>query len=171
LGRLAAEIERLRRATSQQTETLLGNTQALLDSLTGSKASSAGSTVANTAGKVLSNSLGSLFGVSPLISGVMSLFGLGKQQEAPPAVAEFSLPKAIKQEAGVDANNSFAAVTYGDSGLVKADARRAEAPAQVNVQVTAMDSRSFLDRSDDIARAVKEAMLHSHSLNDVVVDL
>jgi hypothetical protein len=42
-------------------------------------------------------------------------------------------------------------------------------PIQITVQ--AMDSRSFLDHSDDIARAVREAMLHSHSLNDVVGEL
>jgi hypothetical protein len=40
---------------------------------------------------------------------------------------------------------------------------------QVNIQ--AMDSQSFLDRQDDIARAVREAMLHSNSLNDVVLEL
>jgi hypothetical protein len=34
-----------------------------------------------------------------------------------------------------------------------------------------MDSQSFLDRQDDIARAVREAMLHSNSLNDVVLEL
>jgi hypothetical protein len=40
---------------------------------------------------------------------------------------------------------------------------------QVNIQ--AMDSQSFLDRQDDIARAVRVAMLHSNSLNDVVMEL
>jgi hypothetical protein len=34
-----------------------------------------------------------------------------------------------------------------------------------------MDSQSFLDRSDDIARAVKKAMLESNSLNDVIAEL
>ena len=36
------------------------------------------------------------------------------------------------------------------------------------MNIQAMDSQSFLDRQDDIARAVREAMLHSNSLNDVV---
>jgi hypothetical protein len=39
---------------------------------------------------------------------------------------------------------------------------------QVTIQIQALDSRSILDRSDDIARAVREAMLHSHSVNDVI---
>jgi len=42
---------------------------------------------------------------------------------------------------------------------------------QVTVQVQAMDSRSFMDRSHDIAQAVREAMLNMHSINDVVNDL
>jgi hypothetical protein len=37
--------------------------------------------------------------------------------------------------------------------------------------VNAMDSQSFLDHSDDIAMAVKQAILNSSSLNDVISDL
>jgi hypothetical protein len=36
------------------------------------------------------------------------------------------------------------------------------------VQVQAMDSQSFLDHSGDIAMAVRQAMLQSSVLNDVV---
>jgi hypothetical protein len=43
--------------------------------------------------------------------------------------------------------------------------------AQVTIQVQAMDSRSFLDHREEIAQAVRAAMLNSHSLNDVVNDL
>lgn len=41
----------------------------------------------------------------------------------------------------------------------------------ITVNVQAMDSQSFLDRREDIARAVREAMLQSHSLNDIVSEL
>jgi hypothetical protein len=34
-----------------------------------------------------------------------------------------------------------------------------------------MDSQSFLDHSDEIAKAVQQALLGSHSLNDVISDL
>jgi hypothetical protein len=34
-----------------------------------------------------------------------------------------------------------------------------------------MDSQSFLDRSDDIANAVRAAMLNSHPINDVIASL
>jgi len=43
--------------------------------------------------------------------------------------------------------------------------------APITVQVQAMDSRSFLDHSDDIARAVREAILSAHALGDVVNEL
>ena len=39
---------------------------------------------------------------------------------------------------------------------------------QITVQVQAMDSQSFLDHSDDIALAVRQAMLQSTVLNDVI---
>jgi len=39
------------------------------------------------------------------------------------------------------------------------------------VNVQAMDARSFLDRSNDIALAVRDAMLNLNAINDVVNDL
>ena len=42
---------------------------------------------------------------------------------------------------------------------------------QITVNVSAMDARSFLDRSGDIAAAVREAMLNLNSINDVVNEL
>ena len=41
----------------------------------------------------------------------------------------------------------------------------------MTIQVNAMDSQSFLDHSDDIAMAVKQAILNSSSLNDVISNL
>ena len=50
--------------------------------------------------------------------------------------------------------------------------RTATAPApQITVNVQAMDARSFLDRSNDIALAVRDAMLNLNSINDVVNEL
>ena len=42
---------------------------------------------------------------------------------------------------------------------------------QVTVNISAMDSQSFLDRSADIASAVREAVLNLHPLNSVLADL
>jgi hypothetical protein len=42
---------------------------------------------------------------------------------------------------------------------------------QITFNVQAMDARSFMDRSSDIAAAVRDAMLNLNSINDVVNDL
>ena len=47
-------------------------------------------------------------------------------------------------------------------------AQPAASATQITVQVQAMDSQSFLDHSDDIAMAVRQAMLESTTLNDVI---
>jgi hypothetical protein len=47
----------------------------------------------------------------------------------------------------------------------------ATAPPQITVNVQAMDAQSFLDRSHDIAQAVRSAMLNMSSINDVVSEL
>jgi hypothetical protein len=45
------------------------------------------------------------------------------------------------------------------------------AAPQITVNVQAMDARSFLDRSNDIAAAVRDAMLNLNAINDVVNEL
>ena len=47
----------------------------------------------------------------------------------------------------------------------------AQVSPQITVNVQAMDARSFLDRSSDIALAVRDAMLNLNSINDVVNEL
>jgi hypothetical protein len=42
------------------------------------------------------------------------------------------------------------------------------AASQVVVQVQAMDSRSFLDHRDEIASAVRQALMESHGLGTVL---
>jgi hypothetical protein len=44
-------------------------------------------------------------------------------------------------------------------------------PAQITINVQALDARSLMDRSSDIAAAVRHAMLNLNSINDVVTDL
>ena len=92
-------------------------------------------------------------GLGSLISGITSLFG-GGEKKTPPALQLFQLPDAVNQTVHMQSGSST-----GSSGSV------------VHVHVQAIDTQSFLNRSNDIARAVKTAMLNSHSLNDVVSEL
>jgi hypothetical protein len=41
----------------------------------------------------------------------------------------------------------------------------------VVVNVNALDTQSFLDRSSDIARAMRDAMLHMHPVNDMISEI
>jgi hypothetical protein len=93
------------------------------------------------------------FGLGPIVSGILGLFG--NKQKSPPALQPFSLPSASNQTVHLEAGSSSAS---GSSNVV-------------HVHVQAMDSQSFMDRSNEIANAVKSAMLNSHSLNDVVSEV
>ena len=48
-----------------------------------------------------------------------------------------------------------------------ASGRSSFASPQINVNIQAMDTQSFLDHSDEIAQAVRQAMLSLNSINDV----
>jgi hypothetical protein len=97
-------------------------------------------------------SLMSGMGIFSLVSNIASLFGGHKAE--PPALKLFQLPDAINQTVHTQSQTA----STGSSSAV-------------HVHVQAMDSQSFMNRSNDIARAVKTAMLNSHSLNDVVAEL
>jgi hypothetical protein len=155
-------------------ETVAGNTQAVAQNTVAQGAKS----LVGEIGKTATSVLGGALGLSPLISGIVSLFGGGKA-EPPPPLVRFALPPAVKLEGSVSGGR-IAGVDYDQSGNPRAfsspDASATPsaggpAPAQITVQVQAMDSQSFLDHSNDIARAVRDAMLNMHSLNDVVSDL
>lgn len=85
---------------------------------------------------------------------------------------------------GSDAVNALAQPQNGSGGSSNAqtgvpaasgaNAQASSSPAQtmnITLNVNALDSRSILDRSDDIASAVRQAMLNTHSMNDVINDL
>ena len=115
-------------------------------------------------------------GVGPIVTGLMKLFG-SRDPEPLPALEKF-----------IDANTAIGrGGTLRRSGLQQCSVlarcqpqlagpapqtnREAHQPSTIQVNIQAMDSQSFLDRQDDIARAVREAMLHSNSLNDIVMEL
>lgn len=164
-GPLALEIEQLRAINSRQAEALIENTQALLQNTVARATGLQGA--ASSAGKwMLGVATG---GISPLISGLVKLFTGGGKSEAPELLASYTRPDALAFEGTTAAGRG---VVWRRAGEAEPIAAAAPRPAtQITVQVQAMDSRSFLDRRDDIARAVRQAMLNSHSLNDVIADV
>ena len=166
LTSLTAQITSLTSAQQSQISALQDNTQAVTQNTTSkaSGGSSVGSTVASAASSFLGGGLSSL---SPLIGGLLSLFGGGGGQTLA-VPTPFMLPAPVQSQAGLTASapGQVTPVSYGETGQPRAQS--AGSTAQVTIQVNAMDSQSFLDHSDDIANAVKQAILNSNSLNDVI---
>jgi hypothetical protein len=169
LTSLTTQITGLSSTQQSQITALQDNTQAVTQNTTskGTGGSSVGSTVASAASSFLGGGLSSL---SPLIGGLLSLFGGGGGQTLA-APSPFMLPAPVQSQAGLTASapGQVTPVSYGATGQPRAAS--AGGAAQVTIQVNAMDSQSFLDHSDDIASAVKQAILNSNSLNDVISGL
>jgi hypothetical protein len=169
LTALATQITSLTSAQQAQISALQDNTQAVAQNT--STKSGSGSSIAGTVASAASSFLGGgLTSLSPLLGGILSLFGGGGSQTLS-VPAPFMLPQPIQSQAGVTSSSpgQVAPVSYGETGQPRAQV--ANTSPQVTIQVNAMDSQSFLDHSDQIAMAVKQALLNSSSLKDVIADL
>ena len=131
-----------------------------------------------TLGSVASTVLKSGLGLAPLIGGLVSLFS-GGGDETPAPLVKYALPPAIDFQAA-QSNGRVTDLDYGQTGMARTYAERAGgsaslngsgATSQITVNVQAMDARSFMDRSSDIALAVRDAMLNLNAINDVVNEL
>ena len=117
------------------------------------------------------------FGIAPLALHIAGLFG--KDDREPEPLRSFDAPASIAIEAANSEGvlRGFRRTDRDQFGGIRAEEigpRRMQAPAQqpqVVVNVSAMDSQSFMDRSGDIARALRDAMLHMHPVNDVIGEI
>ena len=168
LSALSAHITTL--STTQQTQigATQDNTQAVTQN-TASKGAS-GSSVASQVGGLASSFFGGALSFAPIIGGLVKLFGGGDKAQAATVPSPFQLPASVQYEAGLTGGSAtqIVPVDYGQRGQTRAAQSTTQA---ITIQVNAMDSRSFLDHSEEIASAVKQAMLNSNSLNDVISDL
>ena len=176
---LSKSLSTLISASQLQYEALSTNTQAVTQNTTTHQT---GSGVASTIGGIAGNILGGGFGLSPLLTGLLGLFGGSKKSEPPPPLVKYSAPPALQFESANMSTPEWGglpALDYAQSGSPRnfyqpgagGSAAQTSPAQQITVQVQAMDSRSFLDHSAEIARAVRDAMLNMHSVNDVITDL
>ena len=125
-------------------------------------------------GGVLGGILKSGFGFASLGLKIAGLFR-GDRPAEPAALAPFLEPSKLAREVGntSDILDGFPTVVRGQQGEARSveQQKTVVVQPQVTVNVNAMDSRSFLDRSEDIARAMRDAMLHMHPVNDVISEL
>ncbi|HZU28679.1 MAG TPA: hypothetical protein VFA04_24350 [Bryobacteraceae bacterium] len=169
IGGLSALQEAQAAAMQQNTAALEQNTQAR------------GGGAANAVESAAESLLGGGGLLAPVLSGIMSLFGASSSQSS--GVAEpFSLPAPIGVQATIASSGRSLAETTLNPGADSQPQTALNAPGPapgasasgggtVIVQVNAMDSRSFLDHKDEIAQAVRAAVLQSHALNDVLGEL
>jgi hypothetical protein len=166
LSSTAGALAQLESAALAQAASIAANKPASVTSGT-----SGGTSATNTA-KNMAESVFGGFTLSPIVRGLMSLFGGGGDSSAPASLPRYTAPYRISMEGGLtDGASGTVATDYGQYGQPRAISSGTSQAQAVTVNVQAMDSQSFLDRSDDIARAVKRAMLESSSLNDVVSEL
>lgn len=117
----------------------------------------------------VSTLLKSGLGVASIGSAIAGLFRRDKREEADFPV--FSPPPPQRIEAANAPVYPADSPSFLDSNPVNASSPRSAPPGSIVVNVNALDSRSFLDRSSEIASAVREAMLHMHPVNDIVSEL
>lgn len=162
LSTIATQLEELQSIN----ETQMTNMEAT-SSVNPSSTAGGASTAASIGGSVL-DFLGLGSGLGELISGLTGLFGGGGGSQTS-AVTPYMQPLPINLQAGFSGSSAGGAsgVDYGEGGQPRQTSATA-AQQQITVQVQAMDSQSFLDRSNDIAAAVRKAMLETSSLNDVI---
>jgi hypothetical protein len=165
LAQNTAQLVQLQNLFRAQADATLDNTRAVSGNTIAHEqgAASAAAGVART----VAGATGAGLFFSPIISGLMKLFGGGRSEEPPAPLPKFDLPAPIRVQAA-NMPSGLIPLDYNQSGQPRPVASQ---PANVTVQVQAMDSRSFLDHSEDIANAVRRAMLESSALNDVVSEL
>jgi len=165
---LVRQLGELTSAAREQTQSTEANTLAVVENSVAQASGTQGSKV-ESVGKTILSFLGSGFGVAQVLNRIFS----GRGEDATVSTVSYMPPSSVSVEAGISGGLAgLHPVQYGQNGLA-----RPAAPIQqltqtpVTIQVQALDSRSFLDHSNEIAEAVKEALLNSHSLNDVVTEI
>jgi hypothetical protein len=168
LDRLNSQLESLRVVALAQVDSVVANTRAVGEN-TQVQGTRIGGRVADVAGGFFSNLLKGT-AISPLISGIRGLFGDDDSGSIPEPLPTYTPPKPQHVEAAIS-RMSREQIQGVDFGTANAPRVSSNATPQVQINVQAMDSRSFLDHSDAIARAVRDAMLNAHALNDIVSDI
>src|SRR5579871_1854088 len=98
-SQLTQQLQQLQTVSQAAAQATQDNTQAL--ALSSTVRAGGGSSTAETVGGVIENVLGLGTGLSPLISGIASLFGGGGGSAAPAPLATLLLPPRTSVNAGV----------------------------------------------------------------------
>lgn len=124
---------------------------------------SAGARAAKLGARLIAPSAEAAFGLGAIVSGLTRLLGAATHP-APAPLAVFRMPTPIAYEGSLAGPGTTAGgVRYTSSGL--------PSPVTNTAPADPFQGRNLMDYSGAIASAVQRAMLESHSLNSVVMDL
>lgn len=168
LNSLNRQVDQLRSVQQSGLELTQENTQALAQN-TSVKASSGESPV-KSFGRGLASIFTSGFGFAPMIGSLLGLFGNRREEEPTPLVS-YTRPAPLRVERAIT-DSGFQSFDHDQTGALRPIATTGTTTAaQVTVNVQTMDSQSFLDHRGEIAKAIREALLESQPLSDVLAEL
>jgi hypothetical protein len=167
IAKLTNQLSELVRLTADQGNALQENTRAVQENSVMHVDGRIGSAVTNIA-----KGFGSkLLSGNPLFSGIAGLFGGGDTASSNDSFTKYLRPERRDLEVGLTSvrQNSDATRPAGlASGQGNSIHRPTNTAPQVIVNVNALDTRSFLDHSGEIAKALREAVLNSTTVSDVM---
>ncbi|MEZ5353028.1 MAG: hypothetical protein R2762_10365 [Bryobacteraceae bacterium] len=166
---LTAQLAGLRATTEQQATLILDNTRAMAEN-TAVSARSVTQAVGNAVSGAARGGVVGL-GLPSLISGLVNALRGSDQPQVPLPLLTQPAPIRVEAALPTASEPNFAPVTLDQAGFSRRSTVEPVVSTPVTIQVNTMDSRSFLDHSDEIARAVRHALLNTHSLRDVVGEL
>lgn len=123
----------------------------------------------------LGGGLGGLLGLGSIISGFVSLFGGGKS--ALPALVQFQAPASqdvvsyVGSASRSSTPSSQDVASYVGSGSRSSASTSATNSSTTNVAAGQPSGAAYQYQSAQIAGAVKQALLNSSSLNDVIAEI
>jgi hypothetical protein len=106
---------------------------------------------------LIGGGLASFTNIGGIVSGIKSLFHIG-EKAAPPPLAQFQLPESRQQT-----------VVLGNGSAVRID--NAKQVSSTTATTQSSNSVPTQYQSSQITQAVKLALLHSSSLNDIISEL
>jgi hypothetical protein len=156
-----------------------GGASSLTDSLSSSLFSlvspaAAGAESAATSSASTAEKIASFLPMGGLVEGLIGLFSGGSSAPAP--LTKYAMPAKAEFTSNLNANGTTSAADYGQNGLARgygdSSSGSSSSPSgsstPINLTINALDSQSILSRADDIAAAVRGAMLNGNSINDVI---
>ncbi len=109
--------------------------------------------------------------VNPILGALWSLFG-GGDSTSSTTLEKATLPDSINYKLGIaGATGTVETVDRDAQGQARSTSSTGSNTASVVVNIQAIDTQSFLDRTPEIAQAVKRALLESDGLGTVIGEL